>query len=80
MARSISWLLGAPALCVTLAFTSAASAAPDKGSGKPCVPEFLVDCGPACAASPVGIGAGSGVLLAGVAIAAVFLHRRRQGR
>jgi uncharacterized protein (TIGR03382 family) len=80
MTRSISSLLGAPALCVTLALSSAAYAAPDKGSGKPCVPEFLVDCGPACAASPVGIGAGGAVALAGVGLAAVLLHRRRRGR
>jgi MYXO-CTERM domain-containing protein len=79
MARSISRLLVAPVLCATLALSAAAHAAP--AGGGPCWSSFLGDCqGASCAASPVGIGAGGGALLAGVGLGAFFLHRRRARR
>ena len=82
MSRSISLRLAAPVLCAAVALCSTAYADPAPvGTG--CVPEMGHECEGTtnCAATPGRVGAaGGGVVLAGVAIAAFFLHRRRGER
>jgi uncharacterized protein (TIGR03382 family) len=75
MAPSISRLVGPLVLPLALALSSTAYASPG-----PCIPLLPATCPNGCAASPVGIGAGGGLMLAGVAVAGVLLHRRRRGR
>ncbi len=83
MVRSIFLRLGAPVCCATALLCSTAHAVPP-AAGTDCFQSFLSDCqGPSfsCAASPGAMAwMGGGASIAGVALAGLFLHRRRSAR